>query len=335
MSANSHTTLGERINRLRKVAQYWPSWGLTTIAAVFVAAGALAFDALTPQIVSVGIFYVGLVLIGFWFPNPNAALVLALLATPLVIAGYWMTIPDNTPAWEACLNRALAIGAVWIMAGFVWHIRVLEKNLRRQMDITDALSREMNHRVGNHLQLVTSFLRQQARGSSNEELRRALELAESRVMVIGKIQRLLSHSEPSQMVESRAFIKVIVEEVRSALLDSNQVEIMVQVDSAELTSMRAIVLGAMLLELTNNALKYAFSDGMKGTLLVRFSVSDNKYIVEFEDDGIGIPRGCSLDGFGTRNVEGLARLMGGSMTWGPARQSDTRPGTKWRAVIPA
>jgi len=48
--------LGERINRLRKVAQYWPSWGLITIAAVFVAAGALAFDALTPQIVSVGFF---------------------------------------------------------------------------------------------------------------------------------------------------------------------------------------------------------------------------------------------------------------------------------------
>lgn len=83
MSGNSHIMLGERINRLRKVAQYWPSWGLITIAAVFVAAGALAFDALTPQIVSVGFFYVGLVLIGFWFPNPKAALVLALLATPL------------------------------------------------------------------------------------------------------------------------------------------------------------------------------------------------------------------------------------------------------------
>ncbi|MBS0525334.1 MAG: sensor histidine kinase [Proteobacteria bacterium] len=335
MSGNSHITFGERINRLRRAAQYRPSWGLAAIAAVFVAAGALAFDALTPQTVSVGMFYVGLVLIGFWFPSPKAALVLALLATPLVIAGYWITIPDNTPAWEVYLNRALAIGAVWITAGFVWHIRVLEKNLQRQMNITDALSREMNHRVGNHLQLVTSFLRQQAHDSPNEELRRALGLAESRVMVIGKIQRLLSHSEPSQMVESRAFLKMIVGEVRSALLDSNQVKITVQADSAELTSMSAIVLGAMLLELTNNALKYAFPDGMKGTLLVRFSVSDHKHIVEFEDDGIGIPHGCSPDGFGIRSVEGLARLLEGSMTCGPARQSNARPGTKWRAVIPA
>ncbi|WIM13018.1 MAG: hypothetical protein OJF58_003983 [Enhydrobacter sp.] len=112
------------------------------------------------------------------------------------------------------------------------------------------------------------------------------------------------------MVESRAFIKVTVEEVRSALLDSNQVEITVQADFRGVNLHACNRARAMLLELTNKALKYAFSDGMKGMLFVRFSASDNKYTVEFEDDGIGIPRGCSL-GFGTRNVEGLAPLMGG------------------------
>ncbi len=335
MSGRLPGMFSERISRLRVAAQCWPPWGSAAIAAVLVGAGALMFDALTPQIISVGIFYVGLIFIGFWFSNAKAALFLALLATPLVIVGYWITIPDNAPAWQALLNRALTIGTVWITAVFVWHIRVLEENLQREMDITKALSREMNHRVGNHLQLVSSFLRQQARSSRNEELRCALELADSRVMVIGKIQRLLSHSEPSQLVDSRAFIMAIVEEMRSALPGFNQVDIAAHADSAKLTSMRAIALGALLLELINNALKYAFPNGMRGMLTVSFSVSGNKYIAEFKDDGVGLAHGHAPEGFGTKNVEDLARLMGGSITCQPACQSDTRPGTKWRLVMPA
>ena len=335
MSGRLLGMFSERVSRLRALGQCWPSWGGAAIVALFVVAGALMFDALTPQIISVGIFYVGLVLLGFWFPKPKAALALALLGTILVIAGYWITIPESIPAWQAWLNRALAIGTVWFTAVFVWRIRILEESLQRQMDITKALSREINHRVGNHLQLVSSFLMQQARSSCNEEVRRALERAGSRVMVIGNIQRLLSHSTPSRMIDSRDFIMTVIDEVRSTLPNSDQVDIAAQADFAELTSMRAIALGTLLVELINNALKYAFPEGMKGMLTVNFTVSGNKNIIEFKDDGVGIAHGHTPDGFGTKNVEDLARLLGGSITCQAACQSDSRPGTKWRLVIPA
>ena len=126
------------------------------------------------------------------------------------------------------------------------------------------------------------------------------------------------------MVDSRAFIMAIVDEIRSALPGSNQVDIVAHADSAELTSMRAIALGALLLELINNALKYAFSEGMQGMLTVGFSVSGSKYIAEFEDDGVGIAHGHAPEGFGTKNVEDLARLLGGSIPVN--RHASQRPG---------
>jgi hypothetical protein len=87
----------ERFGRWRPVSQNSRS-SLSTVAAVpLLAATGLLFDAMTPDIISVGFFYVGLVLIGFWFPKPKAALALGLLATPLIILGRWITIPDNTP----------------------------------------------------------------------------------------------------------------------------------------------------------------------------------------------------------------------------------------------
>jgi ABC-type Co2+ transport system permease subunit len=88
-----------RIGRSRIERQYWRqylrSWLLPIIAVVLVAAGALVFDAVTPELVSVTLFYVAVVLIGFWFPQPKAALALGLLATPLIIIGYWIAIPES------------------------------------------------------------------------------------------------------------------------------------------------------------------------------------------------------------------------------------------------
>jgi PAS domain S-box-containing protein len=116
--------------------------GLLTIAVVLMGAGGLLFDALTPRAVTATVFYVGLVLAGFWLPHPKAALALALLATPLVIIGYWLSPPDPAPAWEAWINRGLSVCIVWLAAVFVWRFRVLEQKLQRQIDIAIGLSVE-------------------------------------------------------------------------------------------------------------------------------------------------------------------------------------------------
>jgi PAS domain S-box-containing protein len=108
-----------------------------------VAAGGLIFDALTPQVVSVTVFYVVLVLIGYWLPQPKAALALALLATPLVIIGHWVSIPEYTPEWQSWLNRGVSVGGIWLTAVFVWRIRVLEQKLQRQIDIVSSQLRDI------------------------------------------------------------------------------------------------------------------------------------------------------------------------------------------------
>jgi PAS domain S-box-containing protein len=114
-----------RIGRA-EIFRAWRGPAAITLAA----AGALIFDALTPQVVSVTAVYVGLVLIGYWLPGPRAALALALLATPLIIIGQWISIPESTPEWQGWMNRGTSIGGVWLTAVFVWRIRVLEQKMR-------------------------------------------------------------------------------------------------------------------------------------------------------------------------------------------------------------
>ena len=304
-------------------------------AAALIALGALIYDAVTPRMLGVGLFYVAIVLTGFWFPKPKSALALALFATCLIIIGYWVTIPDGAPAWEAWANRALAIGTVWLTAVFVWHIRVLQQKLQDQIDIANGLSREMGHCVGNSLQLVASFLRLQAAGTSSESPRHVLEIAGSRIMVIGQIERLLSHFGATHTVDSKAFIAALLRDVHAIFPNPDQICIDVKADSAQISSTTAIALGALLVELINNALKHAFREGMEGTLAVRFTASKsmNQCVVEVEDDGVGIDQGQKLDGVGVQNVTEFARMVGGSLTCQPARQTNPRPGTMWRLVF--
>jgi two-component sensor histidine kinase len=137
------------------------------------------------------------------------------------------------------------------------------------------------------------------------------------------------------MIDAKPFIAALVREVHSAFPDPDRVGITVRADSAELTFTTAMVLGALLLEFTNNSLKHAFREGIEGMIAVNFTASNKQYILQFEDDGVGIDQGQNVDGFGTKNATDFARLMGGSIACQPARQSNTRPGTLWRLVIPA
>jgi len=327
------------VKRSFRTGRHWLSRSLSAVVVISVAAGALLFDALTPEIISVGIFYVALVLLGFWFPKRTAVFGLAALATLLIIVGHWITITDNSMAWQVWLNRALAIGTIWLAAAFVWRIRVLEQELQLKIDLADSLSREINHRVGNHLQLVAALLRLQAVQSCSEETRRVLELAGARVRTIGSINRKLSLDASQQtsplLIDSKTFVTTLVKDVHAALADPEKIEIAVSAQSAMLNSTKAAALGALLVELLNNALKHAFASGMKGRLSVSFTVLEKQHVLELEDDGVGIDPGKDSEGFGTRSVSNLVRALGGSITCQPACQSKTRPGSRWRVEIPA
>lgn len=295
--------------------------------------GGLFLDEVTPQMLSVGVFYVAAVLTGFWFPNRTAPLALALLATFLIVIAYWITTPDPGTVIEAWTNRVLTIGTVWLTSLFVWYIRALQARLRHQMAVTHSLSREIGHRVGNSLQIVASFLRLQASRTANEESRQILQAAGSRVMAIGRIERMLAHAGTGHVVDSRVFLTELVGDLRSTLSDPDQIGITARADSAELTSSIAIPLGACLIELINNSLKHAFKDGMKGSIKVRFSEASSSFVVEVEDDGAGLD-GARGDGFGTQSVGELARLMRGTISHHPGQSQAARPGTIWHLEIP-
>jgi PAS domain S-box-containing protein len=97
----------------------------TTAAAVLalaIAGAGLALDLATPLRQAGGIGYVALVLPAMWLPWRRAPLVLAAFGTVLIAAGYPGAAHAEGP-WFAAGGRALALGALWLVAAMLGRCR--------------------------------------------------------------------------------------------------------------------------------------------------------------------------------------------------------------------
>jgi two-component system, sensor histidine kinase PdtaS len=92
-------------------------------------------------------------------------------------------------------------------------------------------------------------------------------------------------------------------------------------------------MGLITTELVINALKHAFPEGAKGTIVVGFESTASAWRLSVSDDGVGIsgrlPEAPVRIGLGTSIVEALTRQLGGRVT-----TSAASPGTSVSVTVP-
>ncbi len=196
------------------------------------------------------------------------------------------------------------------------------------------LLREMNHRIANSLQLITSLLGIQARKSGDATVREALLQASERVEAVAKVHGRLYNSADVTAVQMDDYLGGLLGEMERAAIETGGRRIVLDVAPARLPTDKAVSLGLLVSELVTNALKYAYPDGPAGPVRVRFGPSPDApgWILRVEDDGVGFsedagPRGTGL---GTMIIGAMARNMDATVdrVTGPA-------GTRVAIRIPA
>jgi two-component sensor histidine kinase/CHASE3 domain sensor protein len=205
--------------------------------------------------------------------------------------------------------------------------------LQRERDQVKALLRDMNHRVGNSLQLVSSFLSLQARKTRDPGASAALRSAQARVQAVALAQRRLRlHEGASEdQADAAQLLGGLIEDLRAASAADSPITLELDAMPFVVKSQDAVSIGVIVGELVNNAMKYALPDGMPGTIRVSLIPAQNgspaRLIVE--DDGIGFvdsPDGAG--GLGSEVVNALATGLNAAVTREAARQNAIRPGHK-------
>jgi two-component sensor histidine kinase len=78
----------------------------------------------------------------------------------------------------------------------------------------------------------------------------------------------------------------------------------IQVDNVALDIETAVPCGLIINELISNALKHAFKDlDRSGTITINFRGTGCQYVLEIQDDGVGLPSGFTLDSSSSMGME--------------------------------
>lgn len=174
-----------------------------------------------------------------------------------------------------------------------------ERAVVEARDRAETLLREVNHRVGNSLQLVSAFVHLQSAGLPDGPARDMMRETEARILAIAQIHRRLYTSHDVRSVDMDEYLTGLAEELESSLRTSDRPHhIAIAVEPMKMATDRAVSLGVIVTELVTNAYKYAYPRGVEGEVRVKLARDGATLSLSVEDDGVGMTEDAAPSGTG-------------------------------------
>jgi two-component sensor histidine kinase len=192
-----------------------------------------------------------------------------------------------------------------------------QRKLQAALDRHEVLLREVNHRMKNSLQVVSSMLQLQANAAGDQNLSETLNEAASRVNAVGRAYERLAYTADYENIDLIEYLRQIINDLEPTVAPCK-----IQFDAPEairFAADRAILIGLIITELVSNAGKYAYPNRAGGLISVQVSLQTDKeaIAISVRDEGVGLPPGfdpAASKRLGTRLVNALSRQLGGELT---------------------
>ena len=196
----------------------------------------------------------------------------------------------------------------------------------------EVLLREVNHRVGNSLQIIASLLHLQANSSTQDGVKAALTYGMGRVAAVAQVHRRLYTSHDLKSVLLNQYLEALLEDLRRSAEGNKMSRLTKKAEPIEIDPDRAVAIGIIVNELVMNAVKYAYPGGA-GPIHVDLRAQDDDLVLSIADDGVGLnvktdPRST---GMGQRIVTAMATKLDASVERDPAH-AGTRIVLRFRRV---
>lgn len=192
---------------------------------------------------------------------------------------------------------------------------------RELAESRDLLSREIQHRVSNNLQVVSALLALQAQHTTDPDARRGLQEARGRTALIAKVQRGL-HDVNGQVLPFAVFARDLLADALNAA-GRTDVALVVTGGDWPLPPEQSTPVSLVMLECVNNALEHAFPGEQGGTVRVDLSQDAQDMVLSVSDDGKGLSSGFDAGqagSLGLRIVHSMARQLGGRFEMTPLQR---------------
>jgi two-component sensor histidine kinase len=195
-----------------------------------------------------------------------------------------------------------------------------QEMVRLARDRAEAMLREVNHRVGNSLQLVSSFISLQLRSLEEEGARNALREAQARIEAVAHVHRRLYTSGDMSQVAMDEYLAGLIDELAKSVGPDGGPRLSLDAEPLCVSTDQAVSLGVVVTELVTNAVKYAYAPGETGEIRVILRPDGaQRALLTVEDDGPGLgdakPKGTGLGG---KIISAMASGLRSAVEYDPA-----------------
>jgi len=208
------------------------------------------------------------------------------------------------------LALSIIIFLIIILIGlFIFYnkIRGLNKSLHKKNQQINFLHRELNHRVKNNLQLLSSIVGLQSMQLNNEETKSKMEALKTRIVALS-----MMHSQLEE--NSELNLKEYIQNLFGFLLKSianEKVQFINKADEINLTPEKLSLLALILNEIFTNFLKHGQSND-EPILEITTTIGHKKLNIFIKDNGINDFQ-FKGEGLGERIIKTLVKQLKGTI----------------------
>jgi len=211
-----------------------------------------------------------------------------------------------------------------------------EDELKKSLREKEILLQEVNHRVKNNLQVISSLLNLQSsyvRDPFDVELFRQ---SQNRVKSMAKAYDVFSQAEDLSRINLQDYIMQIVQNLyQSYQIDSSAIALHWEGRHESLSLTQAIPCGLIVNELVTNALRHGFKQGPedhpKGRIAIAMRRMDRLLSLSVENNGVPFPADIDIHrplSLGLQFVNTLTEQLHGTFAL------DRSPGTRFTMTFP-
>lgn len=188
------------------------------------------------------------------------------------------------------------------------------KTTQQQKENIGFLMQELNHRVKNNLQLITSLIDIQGFEIDDTDVQDKLRLLQSRVFTVSKIHDILNQKDAENNIRTDRFIRALAKDL--IVFSGLDIQLEINVEPVYFAVNKLTHLGLIINELITNSIKHAFEEH-KGIRRIKISLYEEGEILKFvyRDNGKGFKTTETNKGKkkGVDLVKNLARELKGTI----------------------
>ena len=173
--------------------------------------------------------------------------------------------------------------------------RQTENQLITALKQKEIYLKEMNHRVKNNLQVISSLLDMTCNHSKIPLVQKTLTGARTKIQAISSVHHQLYKNEDVRQIDMEKQIHDLYHNLSMVYASGCQIITEIKVYGVNLSIDQAMPCTLVVNELISNALEHAFTERTKGTFKIHMKQSDQMVCLDVRDDGIGLPTDLNME----------------------------------------